>query len=262
MAASVLGRGNRQRFCLPSSFRSLPPPLPFSVPPVLPATATRPARVQVHFWSLRWRIHTSSGAEDGGASGYRYPLFSVLRRVETKIDAHDIANGRNGLLRKAHELSVLCDAGVAVLIFSQRGRLFEFSSNEYCSSSSAVGVAKKHALADQFTVWHVYIVNSLSNNTELSLHCKSKDDDLGFQDMLSGTNFTWSFRENFFRRTLFWCDANKYDAHASFKVFWSDVYLFYKCQWKDCIWVAKDDGIYIKNLDVKVDELRYSWVPY
>ncbi|KAG8652846.1 MADS-box protein AGL42 isoform X1 [Manihot esculenta] len=37
---------------------------------------------------------------------------------------------RNGLLKKAYELSVLCDAEVSVLIFSQKGRLSEFSSND------------------------------------------------------------------------------------------------------------------------------------
>ncbi|PIN06595.1 hypothetical protein CDL12_20852 [Handroanthus impetiginosus] len=37
---------------------------------------------------------------------------------------------RNGLLKKAFELSVLCDAEVALIIFSQKGRLYEFSSSE------------------------------------------------------------------------------------------------------------------------------------
>ncbi|KAE8022459.1 hypothetical protein FH972_008257 [Carpinus fangiana] len=37
---------------------------------------------------------------------------------------------RNGLLKKAFELSVLCEAEVAVIIFSQKGRLHEFSSSE------------------------------------------------------------------------------------------------------------------------------------
>ncbi|CAA2985144.1 agamous-like MADS-box AGL15 [Olea europaea subsp. europaea] len=36
---------------------------------------------------------------------------------------------RQGLLKKAHELSVLCEAEVAVIIFSSTGRLFEFSSS-------------------------------------------------------------------------------------------------------------------------------------
>ncbi|XP_061347027.1 MADS-box protein AGL42-like isoform X1 [Gastrolobium bilobum] len=37
---------------------------------------------------------------------------------------------RGGLLKKASELSVLCDAQVAVIIFSQKGRLYEFSSSD------------------------------------------------------------------------------------------------------------------------------------
>ncbi|KAL3516428.1 hypothetical protein ACH5RR_023330 [Cinchona calisaya] len=36
---------------------------------------------------------------------------------------------RNGLLKKAFELGVLCDAQVAVIIFSNTGKLFEFASS-------------------------------------------------------------------------------------------------------------------------------------
>ncbi|KGN46229.2 MADS-box protein SOC1 [Cucumis sativus] len=35
---------------------------------------------------------------------------------------------RNGLMKKAFELSVLCDAEVALIIFSPRGKLYEFAS--------------------------------------------------------------------------------------------------------------------------------------
>ncbi|KAJ4836712.1 hypothetical protein Tsubulata_031906, partial [Turnera subulata] len=55
-----------------------------------------------------------------------------MRKIENATSRQvTFSKRRNGLLKKAHELSVLCDAEVAVLIFSQRGRLFEFSSNEY-----------------------------------------------------------------------------------------------------------------------------------
>ncbi|KAK7283679.1 hypothetical protein RIF29_13378 [Crotalaria pallida] len=37
---------------------------------------------------------------------------------------------KNGLLKKAYELSVLCDAQIAVIIFSQKGKLYEFSSSD------------------------------------------------------------------------------------------------------------------------------------
>lgn len=38
---------------------------------------------------------------------------------------------RNGLLKKAKELSVLCDADVGVIVFSSTGKLYEFSSSRF-----------------------------------------------------------------------------------------------------------------------------------
>lgn len=38
---------------------------------------------------------------------------------------------RNGLLKKAKELAILCDAEVGVIIFSSTGRLYDFSSSRY-----------------------------------------------------------------------------------------------------------------------------------
>ncbi|GFP86803.1 mads-box protein jointless [Phtheirospermum japonicum] len=35
---------------------------------------------------------------------------------------------RRGLFKKAHELSTLCDADVALIVFSATGKLFDYSS--------------------------------------------------------------------------------------------------------------------------------------
>lgn len=40
---------------------------------------------------------------------------------------------RAGLLKKAQELAILCDAEVAVIVFSNTGKIFEFSSAGYVS---------------------------------------------------------------------------------------------------------------------------------
>ncbi|KAJ8752919.1 hypothetical protein K2173_008654 [Erythroxylum novogranatense] len=54
-----------------------------------------------------------------------------MKRIENSASRQvTFSKRRNGLLKKARELSVLCDAEVAVIVFSQRGRLFEFSSHE------------------------------------------------------------------------------------------------------------------------------------
>ncbi|XP_031091376.1 agamous-like MADS-box protein MADS3 isoform X2 [Ipomoea triloba] len=55
-----------------------------------------------------------------------------LKRIENKINRQvTFSKRRNGLLKKAYELSVLCDAEVAVIIFSSRGKLYEFGSSSY-----------------------------------------------------------------------------------------------------------------------------------
>ncbi|KAK8522822.1 hypothetical protein V6N12_056517 [Hibiscus sabdariffa] len=52
-----------------------------------------------------------------------------LKRIENKINRQvTFAKRRNGLLKKAYELSILCDAEVALIIFSNRGKLYEFCS--------------------------------------------------------------------------------------------------------------------------------------
>ncbi|MED6204702.1 hypothetical protein PIB30_011383 [Stylosanthes scabra] len=52
-----------------------------------------------------------------------------MKRIENECNRKaTFAKRTSGLLKKAHELSVLCDAQVGVIIFSQNGNLFEFES--------------------------------------------------------------------------------------------------------------------------------------
>ncbi|KAM7491325.1 hypothetical protein LguiA_034246 [Lonicera macranthoides] len=53
-----------------------------------------------------------------------------IRRIENASSRQvTFTKRRNGLLKKAFELSVLCDAEVALIVFSPTGRLYEFSSS-------------------------------------------------------------------------------------------------------------------------------------
>ncbi|XP_052722840.1 truncated transcription factor CAULIFLOWER D isoform X2 [Vigna angularis] len=55
----------------------------------------------------------------------------VLERIENKINRQvTFSKRRSGLLKKAFELSVLCDAEVALIVFSSRGKLFQYSSTD------------------------------------------------------------------------------------------------------------------------------------
>ncbi|KAJ4744453.1 MADS transcription factor [Rhynchospora pubera] len=55
----------------------------------------------------------------------------VLKRIENKINRQvTFSKRRSGLLKKANEISVLCDAEVALIIFSNKGKLYEYATDQ------------------------------------------------------------------------------------------------------------------------------------
>ncbi|KAA8524112.1 hypothetical protein F0562_010457 [Nyssa sinensis] len=58
-----------------------------------------------------------------------------IKRIENTTNRQvTFCKRRNGLLKKAYELSVLCDAEVALIVFSTRGRLYEYANNSVRST--------------------------------------------------------------------------------------------------------------------------------
>ncbi|KAK9672440.1 hypothetical protein RND81_12G100900 [Saponaria officinalis] len=61
-----------------------------------------------------------------------------IKRIENKINRQvTFSKRRQGLLKKAHELSVLCDSQIALLIFSETHKLYTFPNSSY---SKLIGV--------------------------------------------------------------------------------------------------------------------------
>ncbi|KAG9145558.1 hypothetical protein Leryth_024708 [Lithospermum erythrorhizon] len=53
-----------------------------------------------------------------------------IKRIESKSSRQvTFTKRRNGLIKKAKELSILCDVDVGLLIYSARGKLYSFSSS-------------------------------------------------------------------------------------------------------------------------------------
>ncbi|KAL9267903.1 MADS-box transcription factor 29-like protein [Drosera capensis] len=53
-----------------------------------------------------------------------------MKRIEDKSSRQvTFSKRRGGLMKKAKELSVLCDVQIAVVVFSSSGRLYEFCSH-------------------------------------------------------------------------------------------------------------------------------------
>jgi len=76
-----------------------------------------------------------------------------MKRIENATSRQvTLSKRRNGLLKKAYELSVLCDAEVGLIVFSPSGKLYEFASSsmqkmmekyETCSQESGISESNK-----------------------------------------------------------------------------------------------------------------------
>nr|AFY98824.1 AGAMOUS-like protein [Platanus x hispanica]AFY98825.1 AGAMOUS-like protein [Platanus x hispanica] len=88
-----------------------------------------------------------------------------IKRIENTTNRQvTFCKRRNGLLKKAYELSVLCDAEVALVVFSSRGRLYEYANN---SVKTTIDRYKK-ACADSSNSGSVSEANALFYQQEAS----------------------------------------------------------------------------------------------
>lgn len=100
--------------------------------------------------------------------------------------------------------------------------------------------------------YRVFIFNGLpNNNNPLQIRCQSKDDDLGYHNLLMDQNFNWHFRTNFWGTTKFWCHFWWLNKDQADDVFDSIISLL--CYDKTCKWVVKEDGFYLNGIKV------YEW---
>uniref|UniRef100_A0ACD6AHT2 Uncharacterized protein n=1 Tax=Avena sativa TaxID=4498 RepID=A0ACD6AHT2_AVESA len=92
--------------------------------------------------SMRVQQHVAE--EEGGGKKKRGKV--ELRRIEDRTSRQvRFSKRRSGLFKKAFELSVLCDAEVALVVFSPAGRLYEFVSS---NSSVEEIFGRCHGLPD------------------------------------------------------------------------------------------------------------------
>ncbi|KAG9158376.1 hypothetical protein Leryth_013127 [Lithospermum erythrorhizon] len=68
----------------------------------------------------------------------------AIRRIDNSTSRQvTFSKRRNGLLKKAKELGILCDAEVGVIIFSSTGRLYDFASSSMKSLIERYNKAKE-----------------------------------------------------------------------------------------------------------------------
>ncbi|KAK7850300.1 s-protein like protein 1 [Quercus suber] len=111
----------------------------------------------------------------------------------------------------------------------------------------AFGISGALTVIPKFEKNHVRIFNNLDNSV-LFYHCKSKDNDLGLRNL----------------QTLFFCNfwytnSSKIKFHAVFDVFSTAVEFIQDCGGYYCIWIAKEDGLYLYNVETKTAVKKHDW---
>ena len=90
------------------------------------------------YWSICVRFQLATMAYQNNSMSMDSPQRKMgrgkieIKRIENTTNRQvTFCKRRNGLLKKAYELSVLCDAEVALIVFSTRGRLYEYANQRY-----------------------------------------------------------------------------------------------------------------------------------
>lgn len=101
----------------------------------------------------------------------------------------------------------------------------------------------------------IHISNEIPN-AQITVHCRSKEDDLGTHSLKEHDDYMWQFCQNVWGTTLFACDVKWNDKTASFHGF--DRKLGQDdCVKMACRWSAMADGIYFHEKKKSVK--RYNW---
>lgn len=106
-------------------------------------------------------------------------------------------------------------------------------------------------------ITHVTVYNYLESKN-FTIHCKSKDDDLGTHVIAPGNSFTWKFQANLFVTTLFFCGVEWQDGHGTFDIYKAKRDLL-RCP-NECLWKVKSYALVGYN-DWEEPDILFRWKP-
>ena len=101
-----------------------------------------------------------------------------------------------------------------------------------------VQTAQVCAWFEQYTI---VICNALSHEN-LELHCQSKDTDFGWKTLRPRQNFSWTFKENILRSTLYFCRFRACGDETAFDVFNKQIAVRYR-HTHECVYSISGQSI-------------------
>ncbi|KAG6492177.1 hypothetical protein ZIOFF_047127 [Zingiber officinale] len=149
------------------------------------------ARACPHQGCLHWRGASLFGGRTGGREG----SYDQMGRGRTEIKRIENPNQRqstfykrrDGLFKKARELSVLCDADLLLLLFSSSGKLYQYHSP---SVPSAKELIERYELATQTKIWRDYVVDRNAEIVKVEQLCDALEKQLRFMKVDEGQEYS------------------------------------------------------------------------
>lgn len=110
--------------------------------------------------------------------------------------------------------------------------------------------------------YNIHMITEITYDN-VEVHCKSKDDDLGVHVLnFSNLEYGWSFCENVFYSTLYYCHFSRLMTEQTFDVFNRTMFIACYQGYSDgntCHWGIKKDGFYFFDLHNQVWVKQYDW---
>ncbi|CAK9329254.1 unnamed protein product [Citrullus colocynthis] len=106
----------------------------------------------------------------------------------------------------------------------------------------------------------VNITNALKGqNNQLTVHCKSGDDDLGVHQLPHLISYAFTFRPNFWGSTLFYCTF-QWPGWTHYFDIYKDSRDRTRCNETLCLWIVGEEGICMFNYGTKKYDICYTWL--
>ncbi|CAN0877685.1 S-protein homolog 2 [Linum grandiflorum] len=104
----------------------------------------------------------------------------------------------------------------------------------------------------------VVVVNKLEGKSRLTLHCKSKDDDLGVKVLGYNQEYSFKFGLNFFLTTQFYCSFEWPNGGGRH---WFDIYIASRdsSRCSECQWRVDSRGACLYNGESGAFDICYGW---
>lgn len=94
-----------------------------------------------------------------------------------------------------------------------------------------------------FQTRHVQVYNNLTGGSSFGIHCKSRDDDLGFQIIGPNQVYQFKFKANFWGSTLFYCGISVPGNRRAIFNLYKDKRDNNRCP-RFCRWSVFPDGVH------------------